>query len=111
MSMHELEGIRKKLEELERSRRRDRRLGLAGLLTGLVFVAAAWAPLTAEATGQSVAAVLAEAERAGLRTGFAARSVRSGEWLVRHRGDEPFLPASNQKRRISSKPARIRSLG
>ena len=44
MSRHEAEDMRRRIEELERARRRDRRLGLAGLLTAVVFVAAAWAP-------------------------------------------------------------------
>lgn len=54
MSKNGVERMQQRLEELERSSRRDRRLGYAGLLTALVVVAAAWAPAGPQDTGRVV---------------------------------------------------------
>ncbi len=43
-----------RLAELERARRRDRRLGLGALLTAAVVVLAAWSPVAPQAAGRII---------------------------------------------------------
>lgn len=44
MTKHPTEELERRIAELERDRRRDRRLGLLGLATAAILVLAAWSP-------------------------------------------------------------------
>ncbi len=48
MTKRETERLERRIAELERTRARDRRLGLAGLVTAAVVVLAAWSPLESQ---------------------------------------------------------------
>jgi len=56
-----------RIAELERARLRDRRLGLAGLLTATVVVLAAWSPLQSQ-DGRRVVEIAAGANHTCART-------------------------------------------
>lgn len=64
-------------------------------LRAALWLACAAGLVSAQAS--SWAAVVREAESAGIRTGFVAVDAASGRELASHRASEAFLPASNQK--------------
>jgi hypothetical protein len=54
MTNRETAGLNVRIIALERSRRRDRRLGLAGVVAGGTLVLAAWAPTQQQDSGRIV---------------------------------------------------------